>query len=106
MRGIGAIISAAAVIVASSVARGRIQGQEPKEGPATSTKQFEVRSDRPFLGGEQIDIWGLRCGNALYSPAVTDVTSITSITWSRTALTASASISRAPMPAGRTPRQA
>ena len=72
MRGIGAIILAATVMIASPVATGRVRGQEPKEVPATPTKQFEVRNDRPFLGGEQIDIWGLRCGNALYSPAVTE----------------------------------
>ena len=31
----------------------------------TPTRRFEVRNDRPFLGGKQIDLWGLRCGNAL-----------------------------------------
>jgi hypothetical protein len=36
------------------------------------TRKFEVKDDRPFLGGKQIDIWGLRCGNALYSDAVTE----------------------------------
>jgi hypothetical protein len=36
------------------------------------TRRFEVRDDRPFLGGERIDIWGLRCGNALMSDAVTE----------------------------------
>ena len=36
------------------------------------TRQFEVRDDRPFLGGKQIDLWGLRCGNALMSDAVTE----------------------------------
>jgi hypothetical protein len=36
------------------------------------TKEFEIRGDRPYLGGKPIDIWGLRCGNALYSPAVTE----------------------------------
>ncbi len=72
MRGIGAVIFAATVLVAIPVTPGRVHGQEPKEVPATPTKQFDVRNDRPFLGGEQIDIWGLRCGNALYSPAVTE----------------------------------
>lgn len=38
----------------------------------TATKEFEIKEDRPYLGGEQIDIWGLRCGNALHSPAVTE----------------------------------
>ncbi len=40
--------------------------------PASPTKEFEVRGDRPFLGGEPVDLWGLRCGNALYSTAVTE----------------------------------
>ena len=34
------------------------------EEPAP-TRKFEVKDDRPFLGGKQIDLWGLRCGNAL-----------------------------------------
>jgi hypothetical protein len=42
-----------------------------EEGPAP-TRKFEVRKDRPFLGGKQIDLWGLRCGNALMSDAVTE----------------------------------
>jgi hypothetical protein len=37
-----------------------------------ATRQFEVRNDRPFLGGKPIDLWGLRCGNALYSDAVAE----------------------------------
>ena len=36
------------------------------------TKEFEIKKDRPYLGGQKIDIWGLRCGNALYSQAVTE----------------------------------
>ena len=36
------------------------------------TRKFEVRNDRPFLGGQQIDLWGLRCANALYSDNVTE----------------------------------
>jgi hypothetical protein len=42
-----------------------------EEAPAP-TRRFEVRGDRPFLGGQQIDLWGLRCGNALMSDAVTE----------------------------------
>lgn len=48
------------------------------ELPATSppalspTREFEIRNDRPFLGGVQIDLWGLRCGNALFSDATTE----------------------------------
>ena len=36
------------------------------------TRRFEVRGDRPFLDGKPIDLWGLRCGNALMSDAVTE----------------------------------
>jgi hypothetical protein len=43
------------------------RGDEP-----TPTRVFEVRGDRPFLGGERIDIWGIRCSNALFSDAVTE----------------------------------
>jgi hypothetical protein len=31
-----------------------------------------VRGERPYLGGQRIDIWGIRCSNALYSDAVTE----------------------------------
>ncbi|WP_435018291.1 hypothetical protein TA3x_000252 [Tundrisphaera sp. TA3] len=41
-------------------------------GDDGSTREFEVRDDRPFLGGHEVDLWGLRCGNALYSPTVTE----------------------------------
>ncbi len=41
------------------------------EKPA-ATRRFEVRDDQPFLGGKHIDLWGLRCGNALMSDAVTE----------------------------------
>lgn len=36
------------------------------------TREFEVRGDRAWLGGYEIDMWGLRCGNALYSQTVTE----------------------------------
>ena len=37
-----------------------------------ATREFSIKDDRPFLGGQQITIWGLRCGNALYSQGVTE----------------------------------
>src|SRR6476646_9077801 len=40
--------------------------------PAQPTREFEIRGDRPFLGGQPVDLWGLRCANALYSTAVTE----------------------------------
>jgi hypothetical protein len=42
------------------------------EDKPVATRLFEIRDDRPFLGGKQIDLWGLRCGNALMSDAVTE----------------------------------
>ena len=39
---------------------------------APETKEFEIRNNRPFLGGKEIDLWGLRCGNAFFSDAVTE----------------------------------
>lgn len=42
------------------------------EEPPMPTREFEIRHDRPYLGGQPIDLWGLRCGNALYSEVVTE----------------------------------
>ncbi len=36
------------------------------------TREFEIRNDRAFLGGHEVDLWGLRCGNALHSWTVTE----------------------------------
>lgn len=41
--------------------------------PATApTREFEVRDGRPYLGGQPVKLWGLRCNNALLSEAVTE----------------------------------
>ena len=38
-----------------------------------SDEKFEIKRDRTLsLGGREIDLWGLRCGNAFYSDAVTE----------------------------------
>tara|TARA_A100001391_G_scaffold163821_1_gene123472 strand:- start:902 stop:2320 length:1419 start_codon:yes stop_codon:yes gene_type:complete len=37
-----------------------------------STREFTVKDDRPYLDDEPIQIWGLRCGNALFSQGVTE----------------------------------
>ena len=37
-----------------------------------ATREFEIRDDRAYLGGQQVDLWGLRCGNALHSEAITE----------------------------------
>jgi len=44
---------------------------EPDVG-VEPTREFEVRGDRAWLGGHEVDLWGIRCGNALYSPNVTE----------------------------------
>jgi hypothetical protein len=36
------------------------------------TREFELKNDRAVLGGEQVRLWGLRCGNALHSEAITE----------------------------------
>jgi ketosteroid isomerase-like protein len=40
---------------------------EPK-----ATKSFEIRDDKAVLDGHQIKLWGIRCGNALMTQAVTE----------------------------------
>ncbi len=40
--------------------------------PPAETKEFEIKRDRPYLGGHEVDLWGLRCGNAFVSDAVTE----------------------------------
>lgn len=37
-----------------------------------ATREFSIKDDRPFLDGKVIEIWGLRCGNALYTQGVTE----------------------------------
>ncbi|MBN2025016.1 MAG: hypothetical protein JW809_19725 [Pirellulales bacterium] len=42
-------------------------GDEP-----AATREFGIRGDRAWLGGHEVDLWGLRCGNALASEAITE----------------------------------
>ena len=37
-----------------------------------ATREFEIKNDRAYLGGHEVDLWGLRCGNALHSEAITE----------------------------------
>ena len=39
---------------------------------AAPTREFEVREGLPYLAGKPVKLWGLRCNNALMSPAVTE----------------------------------
>ena len=59
----------ACLVVSGPAARG---GPGEGEGPAGPTKEFEIKNDRPFLAGQEVDLWGLRCGNALLSDTVTE----------------------------------
>lgn len=43
-----------------------------QEPPVQATKEFSIRHDRAFLADREVDLWGLRCGNALYSTGVTE----------------------------------
>jgi hypothetical protein len=36
------------------------------------TRVFEVRDDRAYLGGAPVELWGIRAGNALFSPNITE----------------------------------
>jgi hypothetical protein len=59
--------------VTAGLAAGLAGSAGPAEEKAPApTRAFEVRDDRPFLGGKPIDLWGVRCGNALMSDAVTE----------------------------------
>ena len=52
-------------------ASGTLIVPKPAE-PLVETKEFEIRNQRAFLGGKEVDLWGLRCGNAFFSDAVTE----------------------------------
>jgi hypothetical protein len=59
-----ALVAAVCVLAVPTPCQGRPAAQ------ASSTREFEVRNDRAFLGGHEVRLWGLRCGNALMSDAV------------------------------------
>ncbi len=64
----GAVASLAILI--SYSAGVAVKGQAADE--PVETREFEIKADRPWLGGREIDLWGIRCGNALFSEAVTE----------------------------------
>jgi hypothetical protein len=53
------------LLAAAAVAHAQPPTQEP-------TREFEIRNGRAWLGGHEIKIWGIRSGNGLMSPAVTE----------------------------------
>jgi hypothetical protein len=63
LRGIAPLFILGALAVAGSIRA----GEEP-----AATREFEIRNDRACLGGHEVDLWGLRCGNALHSEAITE----------------------------------
>jgi hypothetical protein len=36
------------------------------------TREFEIKKQQAYLGGQPVKLWGLRCGNALHSTAITE----------------------------------
>ena len=42
------------------------------KGGTAPTKDFSLCGDRAYLNGREVKLWGLRCGNALNSQAVTE----------------------------------
>jgi hypothetical protein len=46
----------------------------PRDPPAeiAPTREFEIKNSRAWLGGNEVDLWGLRCGNALYTAATVE----------------------------------
>jgi hypothetical protein len=69
MRTIGIVLTALLLSGTSGVAMGQGQSQDQKKAP---TREFEIRNDRAYLGGQPIRLWGARSGNALYSWNVTE----------------------------------
>jgi hypothetical protein len=69
MRTIGIVLTALVLSGTSGVAMGQGQSQDQKKAP---TREFEIRNDRAYLGGQPIRLWGVRSGNALYSWNVTE----------------------------------
>lgn len=61
-----------ALTCAVAVQAGFGVGYADEKRDAKPTKEFEVRKDRPYLGGNQVDLWGIRCGNALHSEVITE----------------------------------
>ena len=62
----------AAIVTAITLVAGSPSPVAPAEEVTAPTRRFEVRGERPFLGGKRVDLWGLRCSNALMSDAVTE----------------------------------
>ncbi|WP_406696910.1 hypothetical protein V5E97_38580 [Singulisphaera sp. Ch08] len=64
-------LSLALVSLIWSLGPGAAWGK-PDDPAPQSTKEFEIRDDQAYLGGQPVKLWGIRCNNALMSPAVTE----------------------------------
>ena len=60
-------VSTAAGFLIGLAAWATVSADEP-----TATREFEIKNDRSLLGGHEVDLWGLRCGNALHSTVITE----------------------------------
>ena len=69
MRHVSRLFSAA-LLVCALVSPGLSQDSRADE--IQPTKEFEIVDDRPHLGGHEVVLWGIRCGNALHSDTVTE----------------------------------
>src|SRR4051812_20231388 len=72
MTGSRSSMAIALIAIAWVCSVARVVAQGPNEEPPKPTKEFEIRNDRPYLGGQPIRLWGVRSGNALYSWNVTE----------------------------------
>lgn len=64
-------LGAALLVLVPATAPGAILSDGVADDPV-ATREFEVIDDRPHLGGEPVELWGIRCGNALHSDLVTE----------------------------------
>lgn len=58
-----------ALLAVTALASGSARAQQGDPAP---TREFEIRDDRAFLGGQPFEMWGIRSGNALYDDAVAE----------------------------------
>jgi len=68
---LAALLTALLSLGLTSIGAAQTPPAAPQDEP-TPTKEFSIVGDRPHLGGKPVTLWGLRCGNALHSDAVTE----------------------------------
>lgn len=60
------------VLAVSLISLGMFVPQASARDEPRPTRRFAVRDGRPMLDKQPVKLWGLRCNNALLSPAVTE----------------------------------